>query len=130
VGGTATVRYGYGGRWSYRTVNGGVPCTNQVFGDPAYGAPKECWVQVAAGPPQGSGGGYGGGYGSGGAPYGGGGGLCAREGGWCAFNGTRRVRYGANGRFAFQVINGGIHCTNEAFGGDPAPYQPKACWVD
>ncbi len=46
VGGTAQVRYGADGRFAYRTVNGGVPCENGVFGDPAYGVVKACYVRT------------------------------------------------------------------------------------
>ena len=43
--GTRQVRYGT--PWSYvtQTFTGGVPCSNQVFGDPAYGTVKTCWVE-------------------------------------------------------------------------------------
>jgi hypothetical protein len=38
-----TVYYGYRGRVTARQVNGGgIPCNNNVFGDPAPGVPKSC----------------------------------------------------------------------------------------
>ena len=40
--GTREVRYGANGIYFYRTVSGGVACTNGVFGDPLYGVAKHC----------------------------------------------------------------------------------------
>jgi parallel beta-helix repeat protein len=40
--GTLQVRYGANGSYVYLTLTGGTPCTNAVFGDPAYGAQKQC----------------------------------------------------------------------------------------
>ncbi|HEU5255965.1 MAG TPA: hypothetical protein VFU28_08250, partial [Vicinamibacterales bacterium] len=43
-GGTQQVRYGANGSYFYKTLTGGTPCTNDVFGDPAYGVSKQCAV--------------------------------------------------------------------------------------
>jgi len=53
---------------------------------------------------------------------------CAPENGFCDFRGTKRVRYGAGGRFVERVSRGGIPCNNRVFG-DPAPGIPKVCQV-
>jgi alpha-L-rhamnosidase len=42
--GTRTVAYGAGGTYVDKTVTGGTPCTNTVFGDPAYGTVKACFL--------------------------------------------------------------------------------------
>jgi len=41
--GNQTVRYGTNGQYVYSTFNGGMNCSNSVFGDPAYGLFKQCW---------------------------------------------------------------------------------------
>lgn len=43
--GTAVVRYGAQGRFSQRTGRNGLPCNNGVFGDPAPGLVKQCYVR-------------------------------------------------------------------------------------
>ena len=40
--GTLDVRYGGNGLYATRTLTGGTPCTNAVFGDPAPGIAKHC----------------------------------------------------------------------------------------
>jgi hypothetical protein len=42
--GKAKVRYGAEGRYSYRIVTNGVSCSNSVFGDPAPGLEKRCFI--------------------------------------------------------------------------------------
>jgi alpha-L-rhamnosidase len=42
--GTRTVEYGAGSTWTSKALNGGTPCGNAVFGDPAYGVVKSCFV--------------------------------------------------------------------------------------
>lgn len=44
--GTAQVRYGADGTYVYGTHTGGVACSNDVFGDPAYGVRKSCEYAV------------------------------------------------------------------------------------
>jgi hypothetical protein len=43
--GTHEIAYGANGHYFYGTFTGGTPCTNAVFGDPASGTPKNCYVQ-------------------------------------------------------------------------------------
>jgi hypothetical protein len=52
--------------------------------------------------------------------------LCANENEFCAFSGTRQVRYGAQGVFAFGTFTDGVLCANEIFG-DPLVGVVKAC---
>src|SRR5262249_48337745 len=40
--GTATVRYGADGKYATKTFTDGTRCTNDVFGDPAFGRVKTC----------------------------------------------------------------------------------------
>ena len=102
-----------------------VPCTTRVFGDPAPGIRKACYIARR-------GGGFGGG-GFGGGGFGDGGGrgrwsFCANEGQFCGFRGRRVVRYGAQGRFTQGIFRDGVRCGNQAFG-DPAPGTPKRCYL-
>jgi hypothetical protein len=53
--------------------------------------------------------------------------LCATENGTCSVQGTRQVRFGANGSFVTKTITGSIACTNVAFGSDPAQGVVKSC---
>lgn len=46
----------------------------------------------------------------------------------CAFGGTRQVRFGANGAYAYKTATASIACTNASFG-DPAPNVAKTCSV-
>ena len=134
------VIYGVPGRSAARDVGPrGIPCDNRTFGDPAPGIPKRC-AYVARG-------GFGPGrdgwrpgpdrgfdgpgrdfrspdWRDGRAAWQ----VCARENGFCDFRGTKRVRYGAGGRFAERVSRNGTPCDNRTFG-DPAPGIPKVCHV-
>jgi hypothetical protein len=138
------VVYGVPGSSTTVEVRGrGIPCSNEVFGDPAYGVPKRC-AYVARGfvdEP-----GYGHGYGE--RPRGPGRvrygeprygepddgyeasawRTCASENGFCPFRGVRRVRYGAAGRYVEGTYRGGTACSNSVFG-DPVPGRPKVCQV-
>ncbi|MGD0706381.1 MAG: alpha-L-rhamnosidase C-terminal domain-containing protein [Trebonia sp.] len=42
--GTETVYFGAGSDWTSKTITGGTPCTDAVFGDPDYGVVKSCYV--------------------------------------------------------------------------------------
>ncbi len=53
---------------------------------------------------------------------------CSSEGATCAFVGTRQVRYGANGNYAYKTATRSIACNNSVFG-DPAPGIAKACSI-
>ena len=100
--GTTEVRYGASGAYVYKTLTGGTPCSNAVFGDPAPGVAKSCAVTSSEWK------------------------LCAFEGGFCGFSGTKDVRYGANGSYVYRAATNGITCSNSVFG-DPAPGVPKQC---
>ncbi|OGB22804.1 MAG: hypothetical protein A3I66_12910 [Burkholderiales bacterium RIFCSPLOWO2_02_FULL_57_36] len=115
--GTKQVRYGANGLYAFRTVTGPVQCTNSVFGDPVPGVTKACAYAATAttGPAP--------------AP------TpaptetwtdCASEGGTCSFSGTRQVRYGANGTYAYRTLTGPVQCTNSVFG-DPVYGVAKTC---
>ena len=51
---------------------------------------------------------------------------CAGENGLCSFSGTRQVRYGANGVYAYKSASGSISCSNAVFG-DPIYGVAKTC---
>ncbi len=111
--GTRQVRYGLDGQYAVQTATGSIACNNDVFGDPAPGANKVCEVagdEAPATPP---------------APTWT---QCAVEYGMCTFSGTRQVRYGLDGQYAFQTASGSIACNNDVFG-DPAPGANKVCEV-
>ena len=132
-----TVIYGYRGATTTREVGpGGIPCNNQMFGDPAPGAGKWCSF-VARGDVGERDPGYrdserGGPYGRGPSDYDRRAGrewqTCAEEHQFCEFGGTRRVRYGAFGRFVEGTFHDGVDCSNRQFG-DPAPGAGKICQV-
>ncbi|MEU0559616.1 family 78 glycoside hydrolase catalytic domain [Dactylosporangium sp. NPDC006015] len=107
--GTSTVAFGAQGQFRHLTVTGGTACTNAVFGDPAPGVQKACFL--IAPPPSATTW----------SP-------CAAESTTCAFTGTRQVAYGAAGRYAYRTVTGGTPCTNAVFG-DPVPGTQKTCYV-
>jgi hypothetical protein len=120
------VIYGVPGRSRSLEVGGpGVPCNNEVFGDPAPGVPKRC-VYVARRFEERRGRGWDGpGRDRGrGAQWR----TCAPENGVCRWEGVRRVRYGVPGRFVEGTYRNGVRCSNSVFG-DPAPGRPKVCQV-
>ncbi len=55
--------------------------------------------------------------------------VCAGEGQTCGFTGSRKVAYGAGGKFAYGIYQGSVACKLENFGGvDPNPNRPnKTC---
>ncbi len=53
---------------------------------------------------------------------------CADEHSTCSFTGTMVVRYGANGRYAYQTAKNSIACNNSIFG-DPNVGVYKACSI-
>ncbi|HYD49310.1 MAG TPA: DUF1566 domain-containing protein, partial [Terriglobales bacterium] len=53
---------------------------------------------------------------------------CANEPGTCTFSGTKRVRYGANGKYHDGTFSSPVSCSNTTFG-DPAPGVAKHCDV-
>lgn len=122
VDGPATVRFGTNGRYYERRVRrGDIYCSIGTFGDPAPRERKVCELRYEGGRP--------GGGGQGGGP-GGGWTECATEDGYCRFRGRRSVWYGADdGRHVVREFRDGVPCTNDAFGGDPAPRARKRCAI-
>jgi hypothetical protein len=51
---------------------------------------------------------------------------CAAEGEVCTTSGARQVRYGADGKYAYQNVAGPVGCNNASFG-DPAVGLLKIC---
>jgi glucose/arabinose dehydrogenase len=103
--GTREVRYGANNRFFYRTATSSIACTNGVFGDPISGIGKQCHHR---------------------APVTTGWTQCASENGVCSFSGTREVRYGANGAYAYYTFTNSVNCTNAVFG-DPLVGTGKQC---
>ncbi len=116
--GTRQVRYGTATALVVRELSGGTACTNAVFGDPAYGQAKYCWVAEGDAAAQGDA------AAAAGTDWV----ECAKEGGHCAFTGTQSVRYGTPQVNVVRSLSGGTACTNTVFG-DPAVAQTKWCWV-
>lgn len=108
--GTHQVRYGGNGTYAYQTATGSIMCSNNVFGDPAYGVDKFCDVADDGTPPPGTGTWV----------------RCALEDKVCVFSGTRQVRFGANGSYAYQTATNSVACSVSVFG-DPAYGLNKAC---
>jgi parallel beta-helix repeat protein len=52
--------------------------------------------------------------------------YCASEGSTCSFSGTRQVRYGANGQYAYKTFTSSVYCSNSVFG-DPIHGVAKTC---
>lgn len=110
--GTHQVRYGLGDKTVTASFTNGVACNNGIFGDPAYGFYKSCafadtsdstvpdadrtWID------------------------------CAWENESCNFQGSKRVRYGAAGQYAYATATGPVVCSNSVFG-DPAYGSYKSC---
>ena len=55
--------------------------------------------------------------------------FCAEENGTCAFTGTKRVRFGKQGKYNYGIFTGGAPCNLATFGPDPAPNIAKSCQV-
>jgi alpha-L-rhamnosidase len=108
--GTETVAFGAQGKYEYATVTGGTACNDTVFGDPAYGVSKACYVEAA--PPtanvwQ----------------------QCAVETGTCSFAGSETVAFGGQGKYEYATVTGGTACDDTVFG-DPAYGVSKACYIE
>jgi len=106
--GTQQVRYGANGSYFFKTLSDGTACTNSVFGDPISGVVKQCAIPASASIDQWT--------------------FCAMENQTCAFTGTREVRYGANGSYAYLTLSNGTPCTNGVFG-DPISGIVKQCYI-
>jgi cell division protein FtsB len=44
--GQKSIRYGAGDKWNYQTARNGISCSYKVFGDPAPGVHKACYVEA------------------------------------------------------------------------------------
>jgi alpha-L-rhamnosidase len=107
--GTESVAFGANGTFTYQTLTGGTACTDAVFGDPAYGVTKSCYVGPVVTGPSGSS-------------------YCAPENGVCSFTETRTVAYGAGSSFTEKSLTAGTPCTNAVFG-DPDYGVVKSCFL-
>jgi len=112
--GTFQVAYGRDGLFTYQTHEDGVSCTKAIFGDPAPGRWKHCWLrEPSTAEPE--------------APEGDDWNFCGNEGDTCNFNDYREVAYGKGGNFFYGTYYASVSCTNSEFG-DPVPGQGKYCW--
>jgi hypothetical protein len=102
VSGAQTVRYGDQAAFFYRTENGPISCSNDLWNDPDPGMPKHCDVGDVSWYP------------------------CADEGSRCYFYGPKVVRYGVPGAYVTRLLSDVTDCNNAVFG-DPAVGQPKHC---
>jgi len=121
--GTRQVRYGANGHYRSRYATNGMACDNQSFGDdPVPGVQKLC--QVAEDNRFGSGHSRPGGM----EPERGGTWrFCAEEGGTCQVPRQTTVRFGAEGRYAYQDnVTQTIPCHTDVFG-DPIRGERKRC---
>ncbi|MEY9968299.1 hypothetical protein ABIA33_006383 [Streptacidiphilus sp. MAP12-16] len=107
--GVMTVAFGANGTYNYATLPNGAACTNAVFGDPAPGAVKSCYLTAA--PPSFTN------WTS-----------CAAENGTCSFSGQHEVAYGAGGQYYYRTVTDSTGCSNAVFG-DPIPGTAKSCFV-
>jgi hypothetical protein len=65
-------------------------------------------------------------YSDGNSNYGSGWTRCAAEGDYCRVDGTARIRFGADNRFEYRNVTGGVLCSVREFG-DPARGIKKSC---
>ena len=108
--GVMTIAFGANGAYRYATLGGGgTACTDTVFGDPAYGSTKTCYLMAP--PPQFT-------HWD----------LCATSGGSCKFSGTQEVAYGANGRYTYGSFTNGVSCTASDLG-NPNASGTTHCYV-
>jgi hypothetical protein len=56
--------------------------------------------------------------------------FCAAENGTCTVSGMKRIRFGRDGKYKYQIVDGsagGVACNSTTFIGDPIPNTVKAC---
>lgn len=111
--GSTAVRYGANGRYAEREATGIIACNNGEFGDPVPGTAKQCEYRSGGGAPAATAA----------LPWE----VCAQEGAQCSFRGPAMLRYGVAGRYAYREASDGMRCSNDDFGGDPAPGSRKQC---
>ena len=111
---------GANGVYAYVTAAAGIGCNNTIFGDPLVGTIKSCEYAPVGSSTTPS------------APA-----IpvvtvtpiwiaCGSENSTCSFSGTHKVRYGANGSYAYADATASIACNNATFG-DPAYGINKGC---
>lgn len=105
VSAASIIRYGADNRWTYQYKTENVSCSNSVFGDPAGGASKSCFILEDNTWRH-----------------------CANQNGECKFLGSSIVRYGVEGKFNYRFSNGDIDCNDTQFG-DPFYGKSKSCQV-
>ena len=125
--GAKQVAYGARNNWVYQAHSGGVLCGNRVFGDPARGIGKACWIRDA---PSGTSEG-------GDIPE------CANNrcpAGWvqcavekqgtsyCDFSGRTTVAFGEGNDWTYETHENGVACNTGGFSTDPARGRRKTCW--
>lgn len=54
--------------------------------------------------------------------------FCSKENKRCKFTGTKKVAFGANGKFVYKNFTNSVNCTKAIFG-DPSPKDSKACYT-
>lgn len=107
--GRRAVAYGSNQSWIEKEFVDGVDCDYKVLGDPAPGVAKTCGVFLHKNQvPRWT--------------------YCGGEGATCHVPGTRKVRYGANGKFVERTVTGSVACDYKVLG-DPIPGVRKACEV-
>jgi hypothetical protein len=124
--GNVRVRYGNDNRYAVREARTAVNCTNEVFGDPAPNVAKQCEYQAAEerGAGNNPGGWRGSNEGNNALVWE----TCAAEGERCNVGRDTMLRFGRPGRYIYrEVAAGPTVCSNEAFGFDPTPGEPKRC---
>jgi hypothetical protein len=104
VSGPARVRYGRDGKYAYKIVDTSVSCDSATFErDPIPNTFKLCqWSDELYTP-------------------------CATEGETCTFDGTKQVRFGANGQWVTKTATASLPCNVASFGSDPLPHVEKTC---
>jgi hypothetical protein len=111
AGSTASVYFGIGGSYyGKQGVTSAIGCNTSVFGDPAVGSGKACYVVVNTLPSGVK--------------------SCAVDFGNCtiAAGTSATVFYGANGINVYKTgMTGTFSCSPTTFGGDPVPNVLKSC---
>src|ERR1043166_8565097 len=115
--GEKIVKYGADKRWIEKTFSNGVDCSNDVFGDPAPGIAKACYIKGGQNPPAPAP-----------QPQPQAEVKCANENEQCKFVGEKIVKYGADKRWIEKTFSDGVACSNDVFG-DPASGTAKACFI-
>jgi YHS domain-containing protein len=56
--------------------------------------------------------------------------FCSNEWQRCNFTGTRVIRFGGEGKYAYLTRTGGADCRYDTLGADPLPGKTKACYLE